>query len=463
MHTVNDDPRRLVVADGRCSPVTAVRGALVWFCGDPFVTSSQDAVVHVEDGLLICQDGKITQAGDYDKLSPVLPAGTTVVHYREKLILPGLIDLHVHYVQLRIIAAYGEQLLEWLKQSVYPEERKFSSLRYAREAATLFCDEMLRNGTTTALVNCATYSQSVDALFEESVRRGMRMAAGKVLMDRNAPAELLDSSPERGYEESQRLIEAWHGVGRSVYAITPRFAVACTPRMLELAGRLWEEHPGTLLQAHLAENSDEVTMVRQLFPDCRDYVEVYERYGLLGHGAVFAHAVHLSEDEWDRLRATRSGVAHCPTSNLFLGSGPFQMALAKQLPHPASVGLASDAAGGTSLSLMRTMNEAYKVGEINKYPMNGVKLFYLATLGASTALGLGDTIGSLQPGHEADFVVIDPAATPILAHRTRQSPTLDDTLFALALLGDDRAVSATYIAGRLAHERDPYANTSPHD
>lgn len=458
---MNDRSGRPAAADGRCSAVTAVRGALVWFRGDPFATSSRDALVHVEDGLLVCRDGKITEAGDYAALSPSLPAGTTVVHYRDKLILPGLIDLHVHYTQLRIISSYGDQLLQWLQRSVYPEEERFGRLSYARETAALFCEEMLRNGTTTALVNCATFPQSVDALFEESVRRGMRLAAGKVLMDRNAPEALLDASPERGYEESQKLIETWHGVGRSIYAVTPRFAVACTPRMLELAGRLWHEHPGTLLQAHLAENRDEVHEVGRLFPDRRDYVDVYEHYGLLGRGAVFAHAVHLSDTEWERLRATASGVAHCPTSNLFLGSGLFPMRRAKQPPHPAFVGLGSDVGGGTSLSLMQTMNETYKVGELDGYPVDGVKLFHLATLGASATLGLGDVIGSLSPGYEADFIVLDPAATPILAHRTRQSPTIDDVLFALALLGDDRAVSATYVGGHLAHERTPCSGSRP--
>ncbi|MBB5958292.1 guanine deaminase [Saccharothrix tamanrassetensis] len=438
--------------------MTAVRGSLVWFRGDPFATSSQDAVVHVEDGLLICQDGRITHAGPYDEVSRELPPGATVVHHRDKLILPGLIDAHVHYVQLRITAAYGEQLPKWLSNSVYPEEQRFSSLRYARHAAALFCNELLRNGTTTALVNCATYPQSVDALFEESVRRGMRMAAGKVLMDREAPAGLLDSSPKRGYEESLRLIEKWHGVGRSIYAVTPRFAIACTPKMLKLAGRLWREHPGTLLQAHLAENLEEVARVRELFPRRRDYVDVYEHYGLLGRGAVFAHAVHLSDLEWERLRATRSGIAHCPTSNLFLGSGAFRMPMAKRRHRAALVGLGTDVGGGTSLSLLRTMDETYKVGQVHSYPMDGIKLFYLATLGASTALGLDGTIGSLQPGHEADFVVLDPTATPLLAHRTSESPTLTDTLFALALLGDDRAVSATYVAGRLAHQRNPDAD-----
>lgn len=302
---------------------------------------------------------------------------------------------------------------------------------------------MLRNGTTSALVDCATYPQSVDALFAESVGRGMRLAAGKVLMDRNAPPELLDASPEQGYEESRKLIEKWHGVGRGLYAITPRFAVACTSEMLRVAGALWREHPGTLLQAHLAENRQEVDEVAGLFPRYRDYVDVYEQHGLLGPGAVFAHAVHLSTREWKRLYRTGSGVAHCPTSNLFLGSGLFSMRRATKPNRRVLVGLGSDVGGGTSLSLLQTASEAYKVGALDDYPMDGVKLFYLATLGAAKAMRLDGIVGSLEPGNEADFIVLDPAATPLLATRTARAESIDDLLFALAVMGDDRTVLAT--------------------
>jgi guanine deaminase len=459
---MSDCATRAIPPGGPCTRLTAVRGSLVWFRGDPFTTSSRQALVHVEDGLLVCQDGKIVQAGDYAKVNPTLPAGTTVVHHRDSLILPGLIDLHVHYVQLRIMAAYGEQLMQWLRNSVYPEEERFDRRGYAARAAVLFCDELLRNGTTTALVNCTSHAVSVDVLFEESTRRGMRMAAGKVLMDRNAPPSLLDPSPQQAYEESKRLIETWHGVGRGIYAVTPRFAVACTPKMLKVAGRLWREHPGTLLQTHMAENRDEVEEVRKLFPDHRDYIDVQRSYGLLDRGAVFAHAVHLSEDEWTRLSDSGSAVAHCPTSNLFLGSGLFPMKRVKHLHRALPVGLGSDVAGGDTLSLLRTMNEAYKVSELANFPMTGVKLFYLATLGAATAMRLDGVIGSLQPGHEADFVVLDPAATPVLAHRTGESRDLEDRLFALALLGDDRAVVATYLNGEIAYQRRSCDRGGPH-
>ncbi|WP_380280878.1 guanine deaminase [Kitasatospora purpeofusca] len=440
----------------RCQGTTAVRGRLVWFRDDPFLTSSDEALVYVDDGLLVCQDGKIVAAGDYGRLVRALPPGVTVESYRDKLILPGLVGSHAHYVQMRIIASYGEELPEWLQDYVYPEEIRFSDPAYARPIAALFCDELLRCGTTTAMVYCAPSPQSVDALFEESVGRGMRLAAGKVLMDRNAPPEMLDSSPEQAYEDSAKLIERWHGVGRSVYAVTPRFAFTCTSRMLSVAGALWREHPGTLLQTHVSENVREIQQVAELFPppQYRDYVDVYEQHGLLGPGAVFAHAVHLSKREWRRLHETGSGVSHCPTSNLFLGSGLFRMKRAVKPGRRVPVGLGSDVAGGTSLSLLQTASEAYKVGALRQYPMDGVQLFYLATVGSATAMRLDHLIGSLEPGHEADFIVLDPAATPTLDARTAGDDSIDDLLFSLAVMGDDRTVLATYIAGRLAHYRD---------
>ncbi|SHI64635.1 guanine deaminase [Nocardiopsis flavescens] len=442
-------------APGSGPAVTAVRGSLAWFSDDPFLTSDDRALEYVEDGLLVCRDGRITASGRYGDLVGSLPPGTAVVHHRGKLVLPGLIDPHVHYVQTRITGSYGEELLDWLQRYVYPEEVRFADAAYARSCAALFCDQLLRNGTTTALVGCATFPVSVDALFEEAARRGMRIAAGKVLMDRNARTDLLDRSPIRAYEESEALIRRWHGVGRNLYAVTPRFAVACTDEMLRLAGRLWHAHPGTLAQTHLAENREEVGQVRELFPDRRDYVDVYDHFGLLGRGAVFAHAVHLNGREWRRLSESGSGVAHCPTSNLFLGSGLFSARAAKDPRHPVRTGLGTDVGGGTGLSLLETMGEAYKVGRLRGFPMSGVGLFYLATLGGAQAMGLEGTVGSLAPGNEADFVVLDPSATPMLAARTAESETVGDLLFALGHLGDDRAVALTYVGGRVAHERGP--------
>jgi guanine deaminase len=445
--------------DGRGGGVSAVRGGLVWFLDDPFTTGAhQNALRYVEDGMLICRDGVIAAAGEYREVRRALPQQTRVVDYRGKLIAPGFVDAHVHSVQTPMIAARGRRLAEWLEQEVYPEELRSREPSHARRVAELFCRELLRNGTTTALVNCASSPRSVHALFEASTRRGMRLAAGKVLMDRQAPQPLLDASPEQAYEQSKRLLETWHGVGRCMYAVTPRFAVACTPRMLEVAAALWREHPGTLMQTHLAEDVDSVAQVRRLYPKRKDYVDVYEHHGLLGPGAVFAHAVHVSKRELKRLRKTGSAIAHCPTSNLFLGTGLFSLRRARK--RGVRVGLGTDVEAGTSLSLLHTTNEAFKVGQLDQYAMDGPRLLYLATAGGARAMNLEGVIGSLAPGHEADFVILDPAATPLLAARTTDKP-IGDVLFALCLLGDDRAVLATYVAGRLTHHRDQRESVAP--
>ncbi|MFJ5175317.1 guanine deaminase [Streptomyces griseoviridis] len=433
--------------------VTAVRGPLIWFRDDPFLVGRDDAFVYESDGLLICEGGVITAAGDYGALRERLPRGTTVDHYPDHVITAGFIDSHIHYVQTGIIAAFGSQLIDWLNHYTFVEEQRFSDADYARRIASFFCDELLRNGTTTALTFCAVYPQSVDALFEESSRRGMRMAAGKVLMDRNAPDALLDTA-QSGYEDSKALLERWHGKDRNLYAITPRFAPTSTPEQLEAAGTLWREHPEALVHTHISENTGEVSWVRSLFPDRRGYLDVYDHFGLLGRGAVLAHGVHLTGRERARCAETGTAVAHCPTSNLFLGSGLFHVHDAKDARRPMRVGLGTDIGAGTSFSLLATVNEAYKVAELSNYPLDSVKAFYLATLGGAQAMGIDDKVGSLEPGHEADFVVLDPRATPLLARRTSRVSDIDELLFVLAVMGDDRTVRATYVNGALAHDRD---------
>ncbi|MEV8106271.1 guanine deaminase [Streptomyces sp. NPDC088135] len=437
----------------RQTTTTAVRGTLVWYRGDPFLTSREDAFVHEPDGLLICEDGKITAAGDYTALRDRVPPGVTPVHYPDHVISAGFIDTHIHYVQTGIIAAFGSQLIDWLNHYTFVEEQRFSDGAYARQIASSFCDELLRNGTTTALTFAAVYPDSADALFEEASRRDMRMVGGKVLMDRNAPDALLDTA-QSGYEDSRKLIERWHGKGRNLYAITPRFAPTSTPEQLEAAGQLWKENPGTLVHTHVSENTGEISWVRSLFPERRGYLDVYDHYGLLGEGAVLAHGVHLTGRERDRCAETGTAVSHCPTSNLFLGSGLFHVHDAKDPRRPMKIGLGTDIGAGTSFSLLSTMNEAYKVAELTNYPLDSVKAFYLATRGGAEALGLEDTIGSLEPGHEADFVVLDPRATPLLAQRTARVEDIEELLFVLAVMGDDRTVRATYVSGALAHDRE---------
>ncbi|GAA1755634.1 guanine deaminase [Streptomonospora arabica] len=434
----------------------ALRGRLLWFRDDPFLVAGEHAMRYESDGLLICADGRIQHCGPYEDVKRHLPPNVTPVDHRDRIITPGFVDTHVHYSQTAMIGAFGEKLIEWLQKYVYPEEAKFSDRSYAAEIAHLFCDQLLRNGTTTALVFCTSHPESVDALFEETNRRGMRVAAGKVLMDRNAPEELLDRSPEEAYEQSRRLIERWHEAPgtRGVYAVTPRFAVSCTGDLLQTAGELWKSSEGLLMHTHVSENPDEVYQVRGLFPERSGYLDVYHHYGLLGARAVLAHGVHLTAGEMDTCSATGAAIAHCPTSNLFLGSGGFQLRHAKNPRRPITVGLGTDVGGGTSFSPLSTMNEAYKVAALGDYPLDAVRMFYLATRGGAAALGMDDRIGSLEPGYEADIAVLDPKATPLLARRTRDSREITDVLFALSILGGDQAVAETYVAGRLSYKRD---------
>ncbi|TQM57870.1 guanine deaminase [Humibacillus xanthopallidus] len=431
--------------------VSAVRGHAITFTGDPFFDDG--AFVDVPDGLIVSEGGRITAFGSFDDTRHAVPDGVEVTHYPDHLICAGFIDTHIHYVQTGIIGAFGSQLIDWLNHYTFIEEQNFADRAHADDVARRYFDELLRNGTTTAVTFCAVYPESVDAFFEESVRRGTRMVGGKVLMDRNAPDHLLDTA-QSGYDESKELIARWHGNGRQMYAITPRFAPTSTPEQLEAAGTLWAESPGTFVHTHVSENTGEIAWVRSLFPDRAGYLDVYDHYGLLGRRSVLAHGVHLTDRERARVAETGSAVAHCPTSNLFLGSGLFHVHDAKDPKRPMHVGLGTDVGAGTSFSLLATMNEAYKVAELNNYPMNAIKSFYLATLGGAEALDLADDIGSLAVGKEADFVVLDPNATPLLSYRSGRAKTTEELMFVLSIMADDRSVAATYVAGAIAHARE---------
>ena len=430
----------------------AVRGRLAYFVDDPFLVDPETAFVYEPDGLLVCNDGMIEAVGPAGRLLTTLPADVRPVHYPGAVILPGFVDTHVHFAQTEIIGAGGEQLLDWLETRAFPAEQRFADPAHAAAMAVRFCDELLRNGTTTALVFCAVFPQSVDALFVEAAKRNLRLAAGKVLMDRNAPERLLDTA-QSGYDESKALISRWHGRGRALYAITPRFAPTSSVAQLEAAGALWREHADVLVQTHISESVEEVAWVRQLFPDRTHYLDVYEHFGLVGRGTVLAHAVHLTEPELVRCHETGAAIAHCPTSNLFLGSGLFRVHLAKDARRPVHVGLGSDVGAGTSFSTLATLSEAYKVARLHGDTLTALRGFYLATLGGARAMGLEQRVGSFAPGREADFVVLDPSATPLLELRTARAESIEDVLFALMMLGDDRAVTATYVAGALAHCR----------
>ena len=431
------------------SSLGAIRGTLIFCRDDPFLTDPRTAFVHEPDGLVICRNGMIEAVGSYGALRSELPPNANVADYSGCLIAPGFIDTHIHYVQTGIIGAQGHQLLDWLNDYTFVAEQAFADPAVAQETARVFCDELVRQGTTTALVFCSVHAGSVDALFAEAERHNLRLIAGKVLMDRNAPAALTDTA-RSGYDQSKVLIDKWHGRGRCLYAVTPRYAGSSTPEQLELAGTLWREHPGTFMQTHIAEQHDEVAWVIKLFPERRDYLDIYAHYGLTGRRAVLAHGVHLDESEFERCHASGTALAHCPTSNLFLGSGLFPLRAARDPRRPVHVGLGTDIGAGTSFSLLATMGEAYKVAQLRNRPIDAVEAFFLSTLGGARALALEDRVGTLAPGHEADMVVLDPSATPLLAFRNRRSHSIAETLAVLMTLGDDRVVRATYVAGRRA-------------
>jgi guanine deaminase len=417
--------------------------------------SEKKAFVHEPDGLVICRDGAIQAVGPFATLKFELPPEAEVADYSGCLITPGFIDTHIHYVQTGIIGAQGYQLLDWLNEYTFVAEQAFADATVASETARIFCDELLRQGTTTALVFCSVHAGSVDALFEAAQARNLRLIAGKVLMDRNAPAALLDTA-RSGYDQSKALIKRWHGRGRALYAITPRSAMTSTPEQLELAGALWKEHPDVFVQTHISENRDEIAWVKELFSQRQDYLDVYDYYGLTGRRAVYAHGIHLRERELCRCHETGTALSHCPTSNLFLGSGLFRAKLAKDRKRPVQVGLGTDIGGGTSFSMLATMGEAYKVAQLEGHPIDAIEAFFLATLGGARALALDDRIGTLAPGREADMVVLDPSATPLLAFRSSRSRSITETLAVLTTLGDDRAVRATYVAGKLAAPESSY-------
>lgn len=432
------------------SPPSAWRATLVHCVGDPDV-GGVDAVQHFEDGLLVVREGRVEQLGDAVALLPALPEGTEVHDCRGRLILPGLIDAHVHCPQTDMIASYGKQLLEWLETYVFPAEMRFADPGHAAEAATFFLDELLRNGTTSALVLGTVHAHSVDAIFGAARRRGMRLMAGKVLMDRHCPPALRDT-PESGYRDGKALIERWHGVDRLEYAITPRFAPTSSAEQLWRAGQLAAEYPDTFVHTHIAENTAEVAWVAKLFPEARSYLDVYERFGLLRERTVLAHCIHLDADDRHLIAERGAAMAFCPTANTFLGSGLFDLAAARGAG--ARVALGTDVGAGTSFSMLQTLAEAYKVAQLAGRTLSPYGALYLATLGSAKALYVDDRIGNLAPGKEADFIVVDLECTPLMDRRTRAAQTLEEKIFALFILGDDRAIAETIVNGASAWRRD---------
>jgi len=430
--------------------VKAYRAAILHSIADPAVVGVEQSYEYFEDGVLVVENGQVAKVGHAADLLPTLK-GVEITEYRDALITPGFIDTHIHYPQTGMIASYGEQLLDWLNTYTFPTEQQFADKAHAADVAGIFLKELLRNGTTTALVFGSVHKQSIDAFFEAAEALNLRMIAGKVLMDRNAPDYLTDT-PESGYADSKELIERWHGKGRLHYAVTPRFAPTSTPEQLTLAGKLLGEYPDLYMHTHLSENRKEIEWVKALFPERKGYLDVYDHYKLIGARSVFAHGVHLCDDECKRLAETGSAVAFCPTSNLFLGSGLFDLNKLEQ--HGVRVGLGTDVGAGTSFSQLQSLNEAYKVMQLQGKKLDPFKSLYLATLGGANALYLDDKLGNFESGKDADFVVLDYNATPLISYRMQQAKTLDERLFALTMLGDDRAIKETFAAGQSVHRRD---------
>jgi guanine deaminase len=433
--------------------VTAIRGALVTFSGDPFVDGVA-ATRHFEsDAIVAMAGGRIVDCGAAGDVSARLPSGTPVVAYANALITAGFIDGHVHYPQIPVIGAGGKNLLDWLADYTFPMERRYADTGHAREVAKVYLAENLRHGITTAAVYGTVHPSSVDVFFEEAFALQLRMIAGKVLMDRNAPDDLTDTA-QQGYDDSKALLDRWHGKGRLAYAITPRFAVTSSPAQLEAAGALRKLHPDAYVQSHLSENKAEVAWVKKLFPERKSYVDVYAHFGLMGHRTIYGHGIHLDASDFRFLHETNTALAHCPTSNNFLGSGHFNLKAATKAERPVRVALATDLGGGTNFSMLRTMQAAYEVAQMSGYALPPSCALYMATRGAARALDLDDSIGSIAPGREADVTVLDLKSTPLIEFRMRHAQDFDEMLAVQMALGDDRAVRATYIAGRLAYSRD---------
>ncbi|CUW43026.1 guanine deaminase [Brucella vulpis] len=422
-----------------------IRGRVLTFRDEPQSLNDSHAYRYIEDGAVLVENGRILRFGGYAEVSGEAGADVKLADHRPHLIVPGFIDTHIHYPQTQVVASYAANLLEWLNTYTFVAEQKFADEQHAEFIAERFLDELIRHGTTTAVAYCSVHPQSVDAYFRASQHRNMRMLGGKVMMDRNAPPALCDTA-QSGYDDTKALIARWQGQGRLDYVITPRFAITSTPEQLEASQALVREHPVCFVQTHLSENHDEIAFTRSLYPDAPDYLGIYEHYGLLGNKTLLGHSIHLEEREVRLMAETGSIAVFCPTSNLFLGSGLFDRDRLKAAG--VRMAVATDIGGGTSFSMLRTMDEGYKVLQLRGQRLNPFQSFYMMTLGNARALSMEDRIGTLEEGTEADIVVLDSSATSPMRLRMAAGATLEQELFLLQTLGDDRAIVETYVAGK---------------
>ena len=419
-------------------------GQTLSFRSDPFVDAPEDAAAFDSEGAVLIRDGLIRETGTRKTLCAKYPKAQ-IVDYRSHLIMAGFVDAHTHYPQTAIIASWGKRLIDWLNTYTFPEETRFEDPAYANDVANRYLDLTAANGTTTVCSYCTIHSTSVDAIFEAAQARGQRIVAGKTCMDRNAPDDLCDTA-QSAYDDSKALLEKWQGVDRLNYAITPRFSPTSTPDQLSALGALWAEHPEALMQTHLSEQVDEVAWVKTLYPQARDYLDTYEQHGLLGENGLYGHAIHLEPREKDRLKNVGAALVHCPTSNTFIGSGLFDLAVLKAQGH--RIGLATDTGGGSSFSMLRTMASAYEISQLKGTAIHPAQLLWLATIGSADSLKLSNKIGNLSKGMEADIVVIDLASTPAIAQRKTRATDIWEAIFPTLMMGDDRAIHDLWIGGQ---------------
>jgi guanine deaminase len=425
-------------------------GQVLSFAGDPMI-EGPTAARHASHGGVLIDQGRIVAVGDATTLRAAHPQAR-VTDYGRNLISAGFIDAHVHYPQTAIIASWGKRLIDWLNSYTFPEEMRFADADYAMQIANRYLDLAIAHGTTSMCTYATIHPASVDAFFAAARTRSLRAFAGKTCMDRNAPDGLRDTV-QSAYDDSKRLLQAWHGVDRLSYVITPRFSPTSTPEQLQALGALWTEYPDCLMQTHLSEQTDEIAWVQDLFPQSRDYLDTYEAQGLLRTGAVYGHAIHLTAREKDRLHESGASLVHCPTSNTFIGSGLFDMTLAQTL----RVGLATDTGGGSSFSMLRTMAAAYEVAQLRGQALHPSQLWWLATVGSARALHAQTRIGNIAPGMEADLVIVNLASTPAIEQATRRADDIWQAIFPTIMLGDDRAIADVWIAGRPALRNGPVA------
>ena len=460
----------------------AIRGTFFDLLDDPWKHGNreQEAARFFKDGLLVVKDGIIADFGAFEDVSR-RNADVPVTHLPGRIIMPGFIDGHIHFPQVRVLGAFGNQLLDWLQAWIFPEELKYRDRDYAREAAGRFFDALLAGGTTTCQAFTTSSPVSTEEFFEEAARRNMRVISGVTGIDRFAPEDFC-ITPEDFYRQSKRLIERYHRKGRNLYAITPRFAVGCTDAMMEACSRLKKEHPDCWINTHISENPSEIRTAKVHYPDCADYTQVHEKHGLLGPKFTAGHGVWLSGDEMRRFSKAGAAICFCPLSNLFLGSGLFRLGRAKDPEHPVRLSVGCDMGGGNAFSLIRVLEEAYKVGMCNNTMLDGsvnpreqdlaeadrnklspYRAFYLATLGGAHSLYLDDLLGNFEPGKEADFVVLDVNAGQ-MALAWHQSLAAEDglpttmeqaaqLLFGVMTIGDDRNIDETWIAGKRAYKK----------